>query len=220
LEIFMDTNTQDIAKLRAQTGAGMMDCKKALEEAGGGIDKAVDILREKGIAKAAKRAGKIAAEGVVASYIHAGGKAGVLLEVNCETDFVAKTESFQNLVKDIAMHIAASSPRYVSSDDVPSDEREKEKEIYRAQLKAEGKPDDIIEKIIEGKLKKFYSEACLLEQPFIKDEDKTIGQLLIEKTSEIGEKITVRRFARYELGEGIEKKKCDFVAEVEEQLAS
>lgn len=214
----MTINTSDISKLREQTGAGMMDCKAALEEADGNFDAAAQILRKKGIAKAAKRAGKIAAEGIVASYIHAGGKVGVLVEVNCETDFVAKNEEFQKLVKDIAMHIAASSPLYVSSGDVPDDLIEKEKDIYRAQLEKEGKPADIIEKILEGKIEKYFSEICLLDQPFIKDEDKTIDQLLTEKTGEIGEKISVRRFTRYELGEGIEKESKDFAEEVEEQL--
>jgi elongation factor Ts len=214
----MEINIQNITKLRAQTGAGMVACKKALEESGGEMEKAVEILRKKGVAKAAKRADKIAAEGIVASYIHAGGKVGVLVEVNCETDFVGKTEGFQALVKEIAMHIAALAPRYVSRTEVPAEEVEKEKDIYREQLKKEGKPVEMIEKILEGKVGKYYSEVCLLEQAFIKDEDKTIEQLINEKTGEIGEKITIRRFARYELGEGIEKKKQDFAAEVAEQL--
>lgn len=214
----MAINTQDITTLRARTGAGMLDCKKALEEVDGDMGKAIDVLRKKGVAKAAKRADKIAAEGVVTSYIHAGGKVGVLLEVNCETDFVAKTDGFQALVKDIAMHIAAMSPSYVSREEVLSEEVEKEKVIYKDQLKQEGKLEDIIEKILEGKIDKYYAEVCLLEQKFIKDEEKTIEQLLAEKTGEIGEKITVRRFARYGLGEGIEKEEKDFVREVEEQL--
>lgn len=212
--------TSDIAKLRAQTGAGMLDCKKALDEADGNFDAAVEILYKKGIAKAAKRADKIAAEGIVASYIHGGGKVGVLVEVNCETDFVAKNDHFQDLVKDIAMHIAAVAPLYVRPDDVPADVLDKEKNVYREQLQAEGKPADMIEKILEGKINKYLSEICLLNQPFVKDEDKTIDQLLTEKTGEIGEKITVRRFARYELGEGIEKEEKDFAAEVEEQLSA
>lgn len=214
----MAVTTADIAKLRAQTGAGMLDCKKALDESQGDFEAAVDFLRKKGIAKAAKRAGKVAAEGTVSSYIHGAGRVGVLVEVNCETDFVAKNEHFQALVKDIAMHIAAASPRHVSRDDVSADELEREKDVYRAQLKDEGKPEDMIEKILEGKMSKYYSEHCLLEQSFIKDEDKTIEQLLTEKTGEIGEKISIRRFARYELGEGIEKEEADFVAEVEAQL--
>lgn len=217
-ERHMTLNTQDITKLRAQTGAGMMDCKKALEEAQGDYDKAVDILRKSGAAKAAKRAGKIAAEGLVASYIHAGGKIGVLVEVNCETDFVAKTDDFKGLVNDIAMHIAAAVPLYLSAEEVPAEVMAREKDVYSEQLKTEGKPEDMIAKIVDGKMSKYYSEVCLLNQAFIKDEDKTIGQLLTDKTAEIGEKITVRRFARYELGEGIEKKEVDFAAEVEEQL--
>ncbi|MEK7083797.1 MAG: translation elongation factor Ts [Patescibacteria group bacterium] len=214
----MSVTAQDIANLRAQTGAGMLDCKKALDEAGGNHEKAIEILRAKGITKAAKRAGNVASEGIVGSYIHGGGKVGVLVEVNCETDFVAKNDAFQTFVKDIAMHIAASAPRYVSRSEVPAEEVEKEKRVYREQMAGDKKPADMIEKIIEGKLGKFYSETCLLEQSFIKDEDKTVEQLLIQKTSEIGEKITVRRFARFVLGEGIEKKEKDFVAEVEAQL--
>jgi elongation factor Ts len=215
----MNINTSDITKLRAQTGAGMLDCKAVLEETGGDFEKAVDLLRKKGITKAAKRAGKIASEGKVESYIHNGGNIGVLVEVNSETDFVAKNDVFKALVRDIAMHIAASAPKYLSKKEVPAEELEKEKSVYRAQLEQEGKPADMIEKIVEGKLDKYYSEVCLLEQPFIKDEDKTVGELLAEKTGEIGEKITVRRFTRYELGEGMEKKENNLAAEVEEQLA-
>lgn len=216
----MSITAQDIANLRAQTGAGMLDCKKALEEAGGDMDQAIDLLRKKGIAKAAKRAGKIAAEGAVASYIHGEGRVGVLVEVNCETDFVAKNEGFQALVRDIAMHIAAAAPKYVTREEVAADELEREKAVYADQLKEEGKPAEMIDQIVEGKLGKFYGEICLLEQKFIKDEDKTIEQLLTEKTGEIGEKISVRRFTRYELGEGIQKETKDFASEVEEQLAS
>jgi elongation factor Ts len=214
----MDIKASDISALRAKTGAGIMDCKKALEETGGDAEKALDYLREKGITKAAKRAGKIAAEGIVASYIHGAGKIGVLVEVNSETDFVAKNDSFKSLVNDIAMHIAAVGPKYLSREEVPADEIEKEKSVYRAQLETEGKPAEMIEKIIEGKMGKYYSEVCLLEQDFIKDEDKTIEQLLTEKTGEIGEKITIRRFTRYEMGEGLEKKVQNLAAEVEEQL--
>ncbi|MBD3310971.1 MAG: translation elongation factor Ts [Candidatus Magasanikbacteria bacterium] len=214
----MSANLQDISKLRQQTGAGMLDCKKAIDEAAGNFDKAVEILRKKGVAKAAKRSEKVAAEGLVHSYIHAGGKIGVLVEVNCETDFVAKNESFKDLVNDVAMHIAASAPLYVSKEEVPAELIDKEKDVYREQMKNEGKPEDIIEKIIDGKIEKYYSEICLLEQSFIKDEDKTISEMLVEKTGEIGEKITIRRFSRYELGEGLEKKSCDFAEEVAEQL--
>jgi elongation factor Ts len=214
----MAVTAQDIAKLRAQTGAGMLDCKKALDEKNGDFDKAVDWLRERGVAKAAKRAGKIAAEGVVASYIHGAGKVGVLVEVNSETDFVAKNDQFKTLVNDIALHIAASAPQYVTRDEVPAEILEREKNVYVEQMKNEGKPTDIIEKIVGGKMDKFYSEICLMEQSFIKDEDMTIEQFLTQKTGEIGEKISVRRFARYELGEGIEKAKTNLAEEVEAQL--
>ncbi len=215
----MSITAQDIAGLRAKTGAGMMDCKKALEEADGDIDKAIDGLRKKGIAKAAKRADKIAAEGLVYSYIHGNGRIGVLLELNCETDFVAKTDKFKELAHDVAMHAAASSPRYLNREEVSDEEIAKEKDVYAEQLKNEGKPAEMIAKIVEGKMSKFYGEVCLLEQPFIKDEDKTVEQMLVQASAEIGEKVTLRRFARYELGEGIEKKACDFVGEVAEQLA-
>lgn len=214
----MAITAQDIAKLRAQTGAGMLDCKKALDETNGDFEKALDWLRERGVAKAAKRAGKVAAEGTVASYIHGAGKVGVLVEVNCETDFVAKNEGFQALVADIALHIAASAPQYVTREEVPADVADREKNVYVEQMKNEGKPADIIEKIVGGKMDKFYSEICLMEQAFIKDEDKTIEQFLVEKTGEIGEKISIRRFARYELGEGIEKEKANLAEEVEAQL--
>ena len=209
----MAISTSDIAQLRAKTGAGMLDCKKALDESAGDMEKAIDTLRKKGIAKAAKRAGKVAAEGTVASYIHAGGKIGVLVEINCETDFVAKNDGFTSIVEDIALHIAAAAPQCVSRDEVSAEMIEKEKDVYRAQLEAQGKPAEMIEKIITGKMDKFYGEICLLEQSFIKDEDKTIEQLLVEKTGEIGE------FARFELGEGIEKEEKSFAKEVEEQIA-
>jgi len=216
----------DIAALRAKTGAGMMDCKKALEEAMGDasevsaqvIEQAIDNLRKSGVMKAAKRADKIAAEGLVYAYIHGNGKIGVLLEVNCETDFVGKTDAFKVLCNDVAMHIAAANPKYLSREDVSSTDLEREKNIYVEQLKTEGKPAEMIEKIVEGKMSKYYSEMCLLEQPFIKDETVTIEKMLAGKTGEIGEKITVRRFARYELGEGLEKKVHDLAAEVAEQL--
>ena len=214
----MEINAKMIAELRAQTGAGMLDCKKALEEAEGNVDTATDILRKKGIAKAAKRAGKVAAEGIVYSYIHGDGKIGVLLELNSETDFVAKTDSFKAFAHDIAMHITAANPKYLNREEVDPEELEKEKDVYRVQLKNEGKPEEMIEKILEGKMNKYYGEICLLEQAFIKDEDKTIEQLLTAKTGEIGEKVTLRRFARYELGEGIEKAECDYAAEVAGQM--
>lgn len=215
----MSITAKDIAALRAQSGAGMLDCKKALEESNGDVDKAMEWLRERGVAKAAKRAGKVAAEGVVQSYIHGGGTVGVLVEVNCETDFVAKTDDFQALVNDIAMHIAAIAPKYVTREEVPAGEMEKEANIYREQMKNEGKPEDIIEKIVGGKMDKFYSEIVLLEQPFIKDEDMTIEEMLTKKTGEIGEKISIRRFARFERGEGIEKEEKNLAEEVEAELS-
>ncbi|OGH64772.1 MAG: elongation factor Ts [Candidatus Magasanikbacteria bacterium RIFCSPHIGHO2_01_FULL_41_23] len=214
----MAITASDVAKLRAQTGAGILDCKKALEETNGDFETAIDLLRKRGITKAAKRADKVAAEGTVISYIHGAGRIGVLVEVNCETDFVARTDSFKNLAMDIAMHIAAVAPKYLSREEVSVEELEREKAVYRDQLANEGKPAEMLEKIVEGKLAKFYAEICLLEQIFIKDETKTIEGLLNEKVGEIGEKITIRRFARYELGEGIEKPVVDFVAEVGNEL--
>lgn len=203
-----------VKELRELTGAGMMDCKKALTETEGNIDKAIDFLREKGLAAAAKKAGRIAAEGLVYSYIHGGGRIGVLVEVNCETDFVAKTEQFQTLVKDVAMHIAAANPSYLTRDEVPTTELDHEKEVLSEQARNEGKPEKIIEKMVAGRIEKYYKEVCLLDQPFVKDPDKTISQLVTESIAKIGENISVRRFARYQLGEGIEKKKEDFAAEV------
>ncbi|MFZ5642410.1 MAG: translation elongation factor Ts [Bacillota bacterium] len=203
-----------VKELRERTGAGMMDCKKALGEVGGDLDKAVDYLREKGLAAAAKKAGRVTAEGLVESYIHGAGRIGVLVEVNCETDFVAKTDEFKMLARDIAMQIAASKPEYVSKEDVPQETIAKEKEILAAQAANEGKPEKIIEKMVEGRIEKYYKEVCLLEQPFIKDPDKTVSQLLTESVSKIGENISVRRFVRYELGEGLQKRTDDFAAEV------
>ena len=208
----------DVVTLRQRTGAGILDCKKALTETNGDMEKAIDFLREKGIATAAKKAGRIAAEGVVESYIHMGGKVGVLLEVNCETDFVARGDQFKELVHDIALHIAAAKPEYVSSDQVPADVLEKEKEILRQQALNEGKPEKIIDKMVEGRIKKFYEDFCLLNQKFVKDPDKTIEQVVIEATAKIGEKISVRRFVRYEMGEGLQKRNDDFAAEVEAQM--
>lgn len=203
-----------VKELRERTGAGMMDCKKALTETKGDMEKAIDYLREKGLAAAAKKAGRITAEGIVESYIHGGGRIGVLLEINCETDFVAKTDQFKALAKDICMQIAAANPSYVSRSDVPAEVINHEREVLRAQALNEGKPAHIVEKMIEGRLEKFYKEVCLLEQPFIKDPDKTVQQLINEQIAKIGENITVRRFTRYQLGEGIEKKANDFAAEV------
>ncbi|MBE3562203.1 translation elongation factor Ts [Hydrogenibacillus sp. N12] len=207
-----------VKELRERTGAGMLECKKALEEAGGDMERAVQILRERGMAAAQKKAGRIAAEGLVESYIHAGGRIGVLVEVNCETDFVAKNDDFRAFVREVAMQIAANAPRYVSKEDVPEDVVAREKEIYRQQALNEGKPEAVVEKIVEGRMKNFYKEACLLEQPYIRDESKTVGELLNELVAKIGEKIVVRRFVRFELGEGIERKKEDFAEEVMRQV--
>jgi len=210
----MSITASMVKELREKTGAGMLDCKKALEEANGDISKAVDVLREKGLSAAAKKAGRAATEGSVESYIHAGGRIGVLVEVNCETDFVGKTDAFREFVRDIAMQIAAASPRYVSREEVPAEELEKEKEILKAQALNEGKPAHIVDKMVEGRISKYYEEYCLLEQSFVKDADKTISQLLNEKISTIGENISIRRFARFELGEGLEKKQENFAEEV------
>lgn len=194
-----------VKELRERTGAGMMDCKRALVEAGGDIEKAIIILREKGLAAAAKKAGRIAADGVVESYIHGGGRIGVLVEVNCETDFVAKTEEFRSFVRDIAMQIAAAKPEWVRREDVPPEKVAQEREILRAQALNEGKPANIVDKIVDGRLEKFFKETCLLEQPFIKNPDVAVGDVLKEVIARLGENIVVRRFTRYELGEGIER---------------
>lgn len=207
-----------VKELRERTGAGMMDCKKALVETNGDMEKAIDFLREKGLAAAAKKAGRIAAEGLVESYIHGGGKLGVLVEVNCETDFVAKNEDFRNFVKDIAMHIAAAKPLFLSREEVSTEALEHEKEILRAQALNEGKPANIVDKMVEGRVSKYYKEVCLLEQPFVKDPDKTIETLVKEKISTIGENISIRRFVRWEMGEGLEKKEDNFVEEVMSQV--
>lgn len=203
-----------VKELRERTGAGMMDCKKALAATEGDMDKAIDFLREKGLAAAAKKAGRIAAEGLVESYIHGGGRIGVLVEVNCETDFVAKTDAFKSLVKDIAMHIAAANPSYLRREEVPAAELEHEKMVLSEQARNEGKPEKIIEKMVTGRIEKYYKEVCLLEQPFVKDPDKTISDLITESIAKIGENIAIRRFTRYQIGEGIEKKQEDFAAEV------
>ncbi|HKJ91967.1 MAG TPA: translation elongation factor Ts [Longimicrobiales bacterium] len=197
----MVISAAEVKKLRDMTGAGMLDCKKALEEANGDYEKAVDVLRAKGAAKAAKRADKEASEGAVGSYIHMGGRIGVLVEINCETDFVARTDDFQQLVKDVAMHIAASRPIAVTPEQVPEGIIERERAVYLEQVKNEGKPENIRDRIVEGKLKKFFQESTLLEQPFVKDPDKTVGELLTEMSGKTGEKLEVRRFARFELGE-------------------
>jgi len=213
-----DISAAAVKALREKTGAGMMECKKALIEAGGNEDRANEILRERGLASAKKKEGRVAAEGVVGSYIHMGGKVGVLVEVNCETDFVARGEDFQQLVKDIAMHIAAAEPRYVSRDEVTADVLGKERDIARAQAKNDpknaNKPDQVIDKIVEGRLNKFYEEFVLLDQPFIKDPAQTVGELVTEKIAKTGEKVTIRRFARYKMGEGLSKRDDDFGGEV------
>ena len=197
----MSISAEMVRKLREETGAGMMECKSALVEAAGDTEKARDILRKKGLATAARKAGRTASDGVVGTYIHPGAKIGVLVEVNCETDFVAKTPQFQTLVKDVAMHIAASSPLYVHKEEVPAKVLEKEKEIYMAQAAAQGKPANVQEKIAEGKLKQYYADVCLLEQPFVRDTNKTVSQLIQESIAVIKENIVVRRFARFKVGE-------------------
>jgi len=194
-----------VKELRVKTGTGMMDCKEALKATDGDFEKAIDYLRKKGLSAATKRSSKAAKDGTVASYIHMGGKIGVMVEINCETDFVAKTDDFQKMAKDIAMHIAASNPLYVRPDEVPADVLEREKEIYRSQLQEEKKPEKIWDKIIEGKLKKYYEEVCLVEQKFIKDTDITIGTLLSNTIAKTGENVVIRRFARFQLGEEIKK---------------
>ncbi|HLB25242.1 MAG TPA: translation elongation factor Ts [Nitrospirota bacterium] len=216
----MVISASDVKDLREKTGAGMMDCKKALEETGGDMEKAIDVLRKKGLSAAAKKSDRITSEGLVGSYIHAGGKIGVLLEVNCETDFVAKTVDFQEMVKDLCMHIAAANPSYVKREEVPADVLDREKEIYKDQARQSGKPENILDKIIEGKVEKFYGDVCLLDQVFVKDPDGKlkIKDLITNKVSKIGENISVRRFARFQLGEGLQKRSCDFAAEVAEQL--
>ncbi|UFS68893.1 translation elongation factor Ts [Geomonas sp. RF6] len=210
----MSITAAQVNELRKATGAGLMDCKKALGETGGDHEKAIDYLRKKGLAAASKKAGRAATEGAVGSYIHAGGKIGVLVEVNCETDFVAKNETFQAFVRDIAMHIAAASPMFVRREEVPAELLEREKDIYRAKAKESGKPDAIVEKIIEGQINKFYADICLLEQPYVKDPDKSVQTYLNETIATIGENMSVRRFAKFVLGEGLAKKESDFAAEV------
>lgn len=207
-----------VKELRERTGAGMMDCKRALVATDGDLEKAIDELRAKGLAKAAKKAGRVASEGVVTSYIHGGGRIGVLLELNCETDFVGKNEEFKQLAHDLAMQVAAANPEYVSREEIPTDALDREREVLKAQALEEGKPEKVIEKMVEGRIEKYYKERCLLEQPFIKDPDKTVQQLVHEHVAKIGENITVRRFARFEVGEGIEKEESDFAAEVMAQI--
>ncbi|MFQ5442299.1 MAG: translation elongation factor Ts [Thermodesulfobacteriota bacterium] len=211
----MDISASKVKELREKTGAGFMDCKKALGECGGDLDKATDYLRKKGLSAAEKKSGRTTAEGIVYSYIHQGGKIGVLVEVNCETDFVARTDGFTDLVKDIAMHIAAMNPRYVKRADVPARDVEKEREIFLAQARESGKPEKVLDRIVDGKVEKFYKEVCLLEQPFVKNPDETVEKLLIGAVAKLGENIAVRRFARFKVGEGVEKKETDFAKEIE-----
>ena len=214
----MAVTTAMIRELREITSAPMLDCKKALEETGS-VDEAVQFLRKKGLAAAAKKAGRAAAEGAVGSYIHAGGKLGVLVEVNCETDFVGRTEEFQELVRDIAMHIAAAEPRFVRREEVTEDILDREREVHREQVLAAGKPENLVDRIVTGKMEKFYSETVLLEQSFVKNPDLTVEKMIAEKVAKIGENIQVRRFVRFKLGEGLERKQDDFAAEVAAQIA-
>ncbi len=199
----MEINAAQVKDLRESTGAGIMDCKKALQEAQGDMEKALRILREKGLAGEKKKAGRATADGIIDAYIHLNNRIGVLLEVNCETDFVARNETFRAMVHDIAMHIAAASPLYVSSEDIPEDVMEQEREIYRRRALQEGKPENVVDKIVEGRLKKFYEEVCLLDQPFVKEPEITVGELVQRTIAAVGENIVVRRFVRYQLGEAI-----------------
>ncbi len=210
----MEVTAAMVKELRDRTQAGMMDCKKALVQNDGNMDKAIDYLREKGLAAAAKKAGRVAAEGMVDSYIHMGGKIGVLVEVNCETDFVAKTDAFKELCHDVALQIAASNPLYVSKEEVPAEAIEHEKEVLRAQALNEGKPEKIVERMIEGRIEEYYKEVCLMEQPFVKNPDINIATRVNEATLASGEKISIRRFVRFERGEGIEKKESNLAEEI------
>ncbi len=207
-----------VKELRGRTGAGIMDCKRALAETQGEMEAAVDYLRTKGLSAASKKSGRIASEGLVASYIHAGGKIGVLVEVNCETDFVARNEDFQKLVRDIAMHIAAARPLCLKREEISNEELERERKIYREQALESGKPEKIVDKIVEGRIDKFFGEVCLMEQSFVKDTDITVSDLITQSVSKIGENIQIRRFTRYELGEGLEKRQDNLAAEVQAQL--
>lgn len=217
----MAITAKDVKELRESTGAGMMDCKRALTECDGDMEKAGNWLREKGIAKAAKRSSRVAAEGMVASYVHMGGKIGVLVEINCETDFVARGDEFQQLAKDICFQVCAADPKWTSQEDVPQDAVDAEKQIYEAQAAETGKPANVCEKIAEGKLKKWFTEVCLLDQPSVKPEHegKSISAMVTDMSGKCGEKITVRRFVRFALGEGLEKKECNFAEEVAAEIA-
>lgn len=214
----MSITASAVKDLRERTGAGMMDCKKALEENSGDFEKAIDWLRQKGLSKAAKKSGRVATEGMVYSYIHGEGRIGVMVEVNSETDFVARNEQFQQFVKDIAMHIAALNPQYVSETEIPAEHVERERAVLRAKAIEEGKKADFVDKIVDGQIKKWRSDVCLLDQAFVKNPDQSIQQLLNETIATIGENIVIRRFVRYELGEGIEKEQKDFATEVAEAM--
>ncbi|MGI6559184.1 MAG: translation elongation factor Ts [Limnochordia bacterium] len=214
----MEITASMVKELRERTGSGMMDCKKALIETKGDIEAAIDYLREQGLSAAAKKAGRIAAEGIVDSYIHMGGRIGVLIEVNCETDFVAKTDQFRAFVRDMAMQVAASRPEYVRREEVPADVLNREREVYRAAALNEGKPERIVDKIVDGRVEKFFKEVCLLEQPFIKDPDRSVEDVLKETIAQLGENISIRRFTRYEMGEGLAKRQDDFADEVMAQI--
>jgi elongation factor Ts len=214
----MAASMADIKNLRTATGAGIADCKKALQEADGDVDEAVDVLRKKGLAAAKKKAGRITSEGTVHAYIHGGGRVGVLLEVNCETDFVAATADFKAFVHDVALHVAAFNPSYVGREEITGADLDKEREIQRERALAEGKPEKIVDKMVEGRLKKYYGEVCLLEQPWVKDQDIKTQDVLTELVSKLGENVTIRRFVRYELGEGLEKRQDDLAAEVAKQI--
>lgn len=215
----MAFTAKDVQALREKTGVGMMDCKKALVATDGDMDKAIEFLREKGIATAVKRAGKIASEGIVETYVHMNGKIGVMVEINCETDFVANSEKFHELAHDIALQIAAAKPLYVKKEEVPASELEHEKEILKAQALNEGKPAAIVDRMVEGRVQKYYKDVCLEEQDFVKDSSKTIAQLVNEAVGSIGEKINIRRFARFEMGEGLEKKSENFADEISAEVA-
>jgi elongation factor Ts len=214
----MEITASMVKELRERTGSGMMDCKKALIETKGDMEAAIDYLREQGLSAAAKKAGRIAAEGIVDSYIHMGGRIGVLIEVNCETDFVAKTDQFRAFVRDMAMQVAASRPEYVRREEVPADVLNREREVYRAAALNEGKPERIVDKIVDGRVEKFFKEVCLLEQPFIKDPDRSVEDVLKETIAQLGENISIRRFTRYEMGEGLAKRQDDFADEVMAQI--
>ncbi|MFP2912727.1 translation elongation factor Ts [Pyxidicoccus sp. 3LFB2] len=212
-----EVSAQMVKELREKTGAGMMDCKKALAESGGDFTKAEEWLRKKGISRAASKGDRVAAEGIIGTYVH-GGRIGVVVEVNCETDFVARNPDFQDLVKDVAMQVAATNPKYVRREEVPTENLDKEREIERELLKQQGKPEAMLDKILVGKMEKYYERVCLVDMPWVKDDKKKVGEMVTERAAKIGEKVAIRRFARFEVGEGIEKKKDDLAAEVAKTL--